>query len=378
MTSKEHQKHAKLIRPAFGNFHRNELAFLGTPCGKLRPLLETIAESMADKIEIGFLEADHQSTLPEHPFFTAFTDKISFHRLDTQPHWNKFDYPLLFNHLDLLLINGNHFTGKHQVVIIDPAKSLSSKLEKLTDVKLIIKYSQDDQIPDYLQAHLGDQLKAIPQCTIDEHAQILSFLENFLITKTPVLKGLVLAGGESMRMGTDKGQLKYYQKNHREHLLDLQQLVGLTPHLSVRAGQIEQSTSGLALIEDSFTGLGSLGAILSAFRYDPDAAWLVVATDMPYVDQALLQMLIESRNPGKFATAFLNEETGFPEPLITIWEPRSYSRALQFLAQGYSCPRKILINSSTELLRLSDQSKLTNVNKPDEYEQVMKHLRTTS
>ena len=72
----------------------------------------------------------------------------------------------------------------------------------------------------------------------------------------------------------------------------------------------------------------------------------------------------------KVATAFLNPETEFPEPLITIWEPRSYPVLFQFLTQGYSCPRKVLINSEIELLHLEEHEVLMNVNDREGYEQV--------
>ena len=54
----------------------------------------------------------------------------------------------------------------------------------------------------------------------------------------------------------------------------------------------------------------------------------------------------------------------FPEPLITIWEPRSYPTLMQFLTQGYSCPRKVLMNSDIQLVVPEFPEELTNVNHP--------------
>jgi molybdenum cofactor guanylyltransferase len=64
--------------------------------------------------------------------------------------------------------------------------------------------------------------------------------------------------------------------------------------------------------------------------------------------------------------AFLNPTSEFPEPLISIWEPKSYQTALSFLGQGISCPRKVLINSDTHLITVSNPTALMNVNTPDE------------
>ena len=64
-----------------------------------------------------------------------------------------------------------------------------------------------------------------------------------------------------------------------------------------------------------------------------------------------MKLLLEKRNPAKVATAVKGKGKQFPEPLmVTIYEPKSYPVLLQYLAQGYSCPRKMLINS--EVLKL--------------------------
>jgi molybdopterin-guanine dinucleotide biosynthesis protein A len=141
---------------------------------------------------------------------------------------------------------------------------------------------------------------------------------------------------------------------------------------SVRSGQ--ESDKQEEVIEDTFTGLGPYGAILSAFRKDPNAAWLVTACDQPFITKTTLELLIQKRNSSKVATAFYNPETDFPEPLITIWEPRAYGRLLHFLIQGDYCPPKVVINSDIELVNLEDNSVLDNINTPEEWEVAMRKI----
>ena len=59
--------------------------------------------------------------------------------------------------------------------------------------------------------------------------------------------------------------------------------------------------------------------------------------------------------------------------MITIYEPKSYSILLQYLAQGYSCPRKMLINSDVEIVEVEDNL-IRNINTPEEYEAAIKQL----
>ncbi|MBK6976844.1 MAG: NTP transferase domain-containing protein [Cytophagaceae bacterium] len=71
-----------------------------------------------------------------------------------------------------------------------------------------------------------------------------------------------------------------------------------------------------------FLQMGPYGAILSAFKFNPNVAWLVLACDMPLVGKNEIDFLIQNRNPSKIATACYNPETNFPDPLFTIWGPK--------------------------------------------------------
>ncbi|MBP9874846.1 MAG: molybdopterin-guanine dinucleotide biosynthesis protein MobA, partial [Haliscomenobacter sp.] len=79
--------------------------------------------------------------------------------------------------------------------------------------------------------------------------------------------------------------------------------------------------------------------------------------------------------PSLMATAFNSPVNNLPEPLIAIWEPRSYPILLQFLAQGYDCPRKALINSPIHLLEAPDPQALENVNTPEEKKSALEKLK---
>jgi len=123
-------------------------------------------------------------------------------------------------------------------------------------------------------------------------------------------------------------------------------------------------------LPDTFSELGPYGAILSAFRQNPNCAWLVVACDLPLLDHATLDFLLKNRQPRRVSTAFESPFDKMPEPLIALWEPKSYAVLLSFLAQGYSCPRKVLLNSDALILQAPDPAALTNVNTPEELAKV--------
>jgi molybdopterin-guanine dinucleotide biosynthesis protein A len=99
-----------------------------------------------------------------------------------------------------------------------------------------------------------------------------------------------------------------------------------------------------------------------------------VACDLLLLDKTTLDYLVSQRHVASLGTAFINEFDNFPEPLITIWEPKAYPVLLAFLAQGYSCPRKVLINSSVTLLNAPNPKALSNVNTPNDMELIKREL----
>src|SRR5690606_35998006 len=222
----------------------------------------------------------------------------------------------------------------------------------------------------WLHAYFNSETKVFTKT--EEEAFIHWFRTQLRI---PEIRGLVLAGGRSTRMGSDKSRIAYHGQPQRKYLLSLFRDVGIPAFLSCRADQVEEMQPEAELIVDRFTGLEPFGALLTALMSDPDSAWLVIATDLPFVNSRTLRQLTAERSPAQIATAFHNPDTGFPEPLITLWEPKAYPVLLSFLAQGISCPRKALINSDVHILQPEDVRWLRNVNTPEEMQAVQEALR---
>jgi molybdopterin-guanine dinucleotide biosynthesis protein A len=371
-------KHADLTRPALGEFARHELAFLGAPCGDIQRLAASLTAALAPAgHRVGYVDADHasgdadlaqsMSPLLQAGAYAELTDKIHFRRLDEQRAIDRFSQPALLAGASLALVNGNHFRARQQVVLIDPRKSLAHKLDKLTDVQVFVLAPGTTEIPDYLQAHLPHHAQ-LPQFALADTAGLAVWVQQWLAARQAPLRGLVLAGGLSQRMQTDKGRLRYGAsgREQREVAAGLLAEVCQDVFVSCRAEQAAELPAGLQPLPDTFLGLGPLGGILSAFRHDPNAAWLVLACDLPFLTAAVLRQLVAGRQPARLATAFQSPDNEFPEPLITIFEPRAYPELLRFLGLGYSCPRKMLINSDVQVLPTPGGEALRNVNTPAE------------
>ncbi|MEO6039264.1 MAG: NTP transferase domain-containing protein [Saprospiraceae bacterium] len=371
-------RHTKLTRPALGHFGRNEWAFVGTSCANIQGLAERLIRALSDRYDCAYLDADHAGAAAEPlPGMLAagaaleYTDGRSSHQLRINGSLGSHQFRQLFNLADLILVNGNHHAAARQVVVIDPEKekSLQKRLDQLTDVRLFLLAEGAGQVFDFVEKHVPDAAE-IPRLRLDNLDGIIGFFEQEMQRQIPPVNGLVLAGGRSMRMGHDKGEIAWHGKAQREYLADLLQSHCADVFLACRPDQ--DLASAYPLLPDTFTGLGPYGAILSAFRQHPDRAWLVAACDLPLLDDLTLNFLLKNRQPRRVATSFKNPEDGMPEPLIAIWEPKSYAVLLAFLAQGFSCPRKVLLHSDTLILPAPYPVALTNVNTPEEAERLLK------
>ena len=369
---KSHNKHANLSRPQLGSFARNELAILGTPCGNIKQLVQHLVENLNDIGELGFVDADHKAAPYEDHQSVTFTDKISYRRLDYKQDFNSFQLRPLFNSCELVLVNGNHFEAAHQIVILDQKKPLDRKLARLTNPVLLVKRTPDLEVPDYLLPYV----EGLPILEWEQTESMVKFVRDWVSARKPQVKGLVLAGGKSVRMKRDKGAIDYHGVSQRQYVHTQLSSFGIESVVSCREDQLETIESDLPVLTDSFQGLGPMGALLTAFKSDPESAWLAIACDLPYLTKDTIQYLLDHRDHTKIATAFKSPFDEFPEPLITIWEPRSYSILLNFLSQGYSCPRKALINSNINLVNAPEAKDLSNVNHPEEYQTAITDLRS--
>jgi molybdopterin-guanine dinucleotide biosynthesis protein A len=168
-------------------------------------------------------------------------------------------------------------------------------------------------------------------------------------------------------MGSDKALLVRDGQSQLAHIAALLDQVTDRVFVSTRGDQQDESErSRFAQIVDRYENIGPIAGILSALEEHPQADWLVVACDLPNIDEATLQFLIDNRSQEKPFTAFRSSHDDLPEPLCALYQSGSDSILRQFIDDGVVCPRKILIRSDTELLVQPDPRSLDNINTPDD------------
>lgn len=181
------------------------------------------------------------------------------------------------------------------------------------------------------------------------------------------IRGLVLAGGKSRRMGRDKALLERDGITQLRYAVDLLRRHVPRVFVSTRPDQAEETERRqYERIADRYSDIGPVAGILSAMEAFPDVAWLVLACDLPHVDDATIDYLLQNRSGSQPFTAFRSSHDNLPEPLCALYEPEARTIIAGFVHAGVVCPRKILLRSDTDLLRLPAPSALDNVNTPED------------
>lgn len=143
---------------------------------------------------------------------------------------------------------------------------------------------------------------------------------SYLIPKN--LIGLVLCGGESKRMGSDKGLLLKNNIPWSAIVVNEVKKLNIPVYISINSTQLTNYKSAFSedkLILDAVEAKGPLTGLLSAHKAFPDKDILIVACDMIDIKSVILRELLENymNSPSFDFYTFINNN--FCEPLCSIY-----------------------------------------------------------
>ncbi len=187
------------------------------------------------------------------------------------------------------------------------------------------------------------------------------------MTASERVYGLVLAGGQSKRMGHDKALLRVNGETQLSRAVQLLESFVDRVFVSTRAEQQNDSErKKFHRIIDRYEDLGPIAGILSALEEHSDVGWLVLACDLPNVDETTIRFLLENKSGDQPFSAYKSSSDGLPEPLCAYYAAGTSSIIKAFIDDGIICPRKVMIRSDTQLLDQPNPDALDNINTPED------------
>lgn len=193
---------------------------------------------------------------------------------------------------------------------------------------------------------------------------------------TAPLYGLVVCGGQSSRMGSDKSLLQYHALPQRYHVYHLLETFCERVFLSCNEQQVAGMEPGYSFFSDlpEYTGHGPMSALLTAFHHFPDAAFLVLGCDYPFLGSDHIHPLTNNRDPQKKVIAFARENSSFPEPLLALYEPSIQPLLETFFRQGSDSLNRLIGQAGGLLLPAQPAEAYESVDTREAYQQALQRL----
>jgi molybdopterin-guanine dinucleotide biosynthesis protein A len=148
------------------------------------------------------------------------------------------------------------------------------------------------------------------------------------------ISGIILAGGKSLRLGHDKVLEKIGDKSLLEQVVSRidsfsKSIIIVTAHERTFAPLANHPK--VKIVSDIFPGQGSLGGIYTGLVESSSFYNLVVAADMPFLNESLVRYMIEISDGFDFVLPRVNN---LFEPLHAIYSRNCIAPIKSMLEQG--------------------------------------------
>lgn len=152
------------------------------------------------------------------------------------------------------------------------------------------------------------------------------------------VSGIVMAGGESRRMGRDKSSLILGGMTLLERQIALMVGLGIDDIL-VSGRQTDHPAA--RYVPDIMSGKGPLEGLYTCFKQAQYENCLVTCVDMPLLPAAVLKQLIQQHLLEETDVTLLSHR-GRTEPLLGVYRSSLWEKAGCLLAEGKSAVRALI------------------------------------
>lgn len=177
---------------------------------------------------------------------------------------------------------------------------------------------------------------------------------------------IILAGGKSSRMKTDKGLLLFRGKPLVEHVIDTAKKI--SSDIIIVTGNPAYREFGYPCVEDEFKDRGPLGGIYTGLMHSASQKNLLLGCDMPFLSENLLNALLKQSGD---EDVLLLEHRQLAEPLCSIYDKNAATHIRSLLEQNQLKITTALAGLKTRLVSFDDcdwftGTELSNINSLEE------------
>ena len=184
------------------------------------------------------------------------------------------------------------------------------------------------------------------------------------------ITAIILAGGKSERMGTDKGLLNWKGKSFVQHICDaLQPIVG--SNILIVSGNKEYDILGFSRVEDVINNKGPVGGLYTALKASQTKTNIVLSVDVPLVSTELINWVLENHDDLYMVTQVTyNDKTN---PLIGVYDRSMRIVFGEHLAAKQLKLRQVVEDVKHQTIKVPEKwsNQIQNINTQEEYKNLI-------
>lgn len=176
--------------------------------------------------------------------------------------------------------------------------------------------------------------------------------------------GYILVGGESSRMGSPKGNLKFQGKSFIEHICQV--LLEFCDEVFLVGNQSDYDHFEMKRILDTKTGIGPISGLHSALDHSSNEWNFILSCDIPTLDTSILEILLPNASDTK--NPRILKDQNHSHPLLGLY-PKSCIKTIENQIKNKNHKLQDLMqNLGAKHLELPGGMELLNINRPKDYQ----------
>lgn len=178
------------------------------------------------------------------------------------------------------------------------------------------------------------------------------------------ITGIILAGGNSRRMGSDKAMIPFKGMRLIEYSISI--LKKFTNNILISSNNGALAVAGFQLVTDNFTGIGPLAGLEACLRKSESRINIVVPCDTPFLSTSMLKNLLE--NTGKSDATIPVHKNGKIEPLVGYYSRDILPVIVNQIEKGDYKIQHLLKQINTNYILIEEDNIFRNLNSPADIE----------
>jgi len=166
-----------------------------------------------------------------------------------------------------------------------------------------------------------------------------------------LITGIVLAGGRSRRMGTDKSLMKLNGKSMIEYSIDA--LKPLCHNVVISSNNFIYDFTGCEVWPDELPDQAPIVGIYSCLKRSTTAINIILSCDIPLMNTAMLEYLLKNFESHDITVPV--HGNGLIEPLCGIYKQSSMEVLKEFIDQGNFSLKDCIRAASHRLISIDPQ-----------------------